>query len=150
MVERDEEAKKKRITVGLDDFDYKVVSKMSINRNLSLSEVVRTIVHQWIEYNPDLLKKNYGIVLKEVTDEILSESYDISLDKELKPFEKAIIRELPDFFELVEMISVDDLAEYFKVDSKAIKRIIFIHAKEIKRLGLNLALKNDEIFKVLE
>lgn len=149
MTERDEEKKKQRITVGLDDFDHKVVSKMSVNRKSSLSEVVRTIVHQWIEYNPDLLEKNYGIVLKEVTDEILSESYDISLDKTLKPFEKAIIKELPDFFEIVEMISVEDLAEHFKVDNRAIKRIIFVHSKEIKKLGLNLVLKNNEIFKVL-
>ncbi len=150
MTERNEEKKKQRITVGLDDFDHKVVNKMSVNRKSSLSEVVRTIVHQWIEYNPDLLEKNYGIVLKEVTDEILSESYEISLDKTLKPFEKAIIKELPDFFEIVEMISVEDLAEHFKVDNKAIKRIIFIHSKEIRKLGLNLVLKNNEIFKVLD
>ena len=149
MSERDEEAKKKRITVGLDDFDHKVVSKMSVNRNLSLSEVVRTIVHQWIEYNPDLLKKNYDIDFKEVTDELRQESYEISLDKSLKPFEKDIIKELPEFFELVESISVQDLAGHFDVDSKVIKRIIFIHGKEIKKIGLNLTLKNDVIYKNL-
>lgn len=146
MVE-EEETKKKRITVGLDEFDYSVVSKMAVNRRLHLSEVMRTIVHQWIEFNPDLLKKNYGIDLKEVTEELLSEDYKISLDKTLKPFEKAIIQELADFFELIETISIDDLAEHFKVDTKAIKRILFVHSKEIKKIGLNLVLKNNIIFK---
>ena len=78
MVE-EEETKKKRISVGLDEFEYTVVSKMAVNRKLHLSEVVRTIVHEWIEFNPDLLKKNYGIDLKEVTNELLSEGYDTSL-----------------------------------------------------------------------
>ncbi len=140
MVEEEteiEKAQKKRITVGLDEFDYHVVSKMAANRKLSLSEVVRTIVHQWIEDSPDLLKKNYGIVFKEVTDELLSEGYDTSL----------IIKELPNFFELVETISIDDLADYFKVDTKAIKKIVYTHGKEIKKLGLNLVLKNDIISK---
>jgi len=138
---------KERITVGLDDFDHKVVSKMAKNRNLHLSEVVRTIVHQWIEYNPDLLKKNYGIGFREITEEILSDGYEVSLDKTIKPFESAIIQELPNFFEIVDSISIDDLAEHFNVDNKIIRRLIFIHGKEIKKLGLNLNLKNDIIFK---
>lgn len=149
MTERDEEKKKQRITVGLDDFDHKVITKMSLNRNLSLSEVVRTVVHQWIEYNPDLLKKNYNIDFKEITDELRQESYEISIDKTLKSFEKDIIKELPEFFELVENISILDLAEHFDVDKKVIKRLIFTHGKEIRKLSLNLTLKNDVIYKIL-
>lgn len=144
----DEETKKKRITVGLDEFDYAVVSKMANNRKLHLSEVIRTIVHQWIEFNPDLLKKNYGIDLKDVTEEILRDSYEISLDKSLKPFEFTIIEELPNIFKMVDSISVFDLAEHFNIDDKAIKRIIFVHNKNVKDLGLNLVLKNDIISKI--
>ncbi|TFG09041.1 MAG: hypothetical protein EU539_00585 [Promethearchaeota archaeon] len=150
MVEKEEETQKKRITVGLDDFDHKVVNKMAINRKLSLSEVVRTIVHQWIEYNPDLLKKNYDIDFKEITDELRQESYEISLDKSLKSFEKEIIKELPEFFELVESISTEDLADHFDVDTRVIKRIMFIHGKEIKKQGLNLKLKNNVIYKEMD
>ncbi len=146
----DEETKKKRITVGLDEFDHAVVSKMANNRRLHLSEVIRTIVHQWIEFNPDLLKKNYGIDLKEVTEELLRESYEISLDKSLKPFEEKIINDLPNVFANAEVISVHDLAEHFEVDDKAIKRIMFTHNKKIKELGLNLILTNDIITKISE
>ena len=137
-----------RITVGLDDFDHKVVTKMSKNRKLPLSEVMRIIVHQWIEFNPELLKTNYGIDFKDITEEIQSESYQISIDKTLKKFEEGIIKELPEFFELVEDVSIEDLTEHFNVDNKAIKRIIFIHGKEIKKLGLNLKLKEGRIFKI--
>ena len=148
----EEDIKKKRssllrITVGLDGFDYRVVNKMALNRDLPLSEVMRFIVHQWIEYNPDLLKTNYGIDFKDITEEIQSDSYQISIDKTLKKFEEGIIKELPEFFELVEDVSIEDLTEYFNVDNKAIKRLIFVHGNKIKKLGLNLKLKEGRIYK---
>jgi hypothetical protein len=136
-----------RVTAGLDDFDYKVVNRIAKSRKLPLSEVVRTIVHYWIESNPELLKTNYGIDLKEITDELRQESYEISVDKTLKSFERDIIKELPVFFDIVESVSIDELAGHFDVDTRVIKRIIFIHGKEIKRLGLALTLKDNIIYK---
>ena len=136
-----------RITTGLDEFDYKVVNKMAQNRNKSLSEVVRSIVHHWIEFNPELLERNYGIDLKEISEEIRRESYEISLDKTLKPFEEQIIEELPGLFTVVKEISVDDLADHFGVDSKVIKKLFFSHGKLITEKGLDLELKDDKIYK---
>lgn len=148
MPENEEEIKRKsRITIGLDDFDYRVVNKMSLNRNLPLSEVIRIVVHQWIEFNPEILKRNYGIELQDITEEIQSESLEISIDKTLKPYEKAMIKELPEFFELVNDVSIEDLAEHFNLNPKAIKNIIFTHGKEIKKIGLNLKLKEGRIYK---
>ena len=137
-----------RVTAGLDEFNYKVINRMAKSRKISLSEIVRTIVHQWIEFNPELLKSNYGIAFKDITEEIQRETYEVSIDKKIKPFEKAIIKELPEFFEIVENINIEDLAEHFEVDNKVIKRLIFIHGKEIKKLGLNLILKNNVINKI--
>jgi len=136
-----------RVTAGLDDFDYKVVNRMASKRAVSLSEVVRTIIHKWIEGNPQLLNDNYGINFREITEEIERKTYEISIDKELKLFEKDIINELPDFFEMVEEVSVNDIAQHFEVDKTVIKRIIFTHGKEIKKIGINLKLKNDIIYK---
>ena len=135
-----------RITAGLDEFDHKVVTRMARARSLSLSEIVRTLIHQWIESNPEILEKNYGISFKEITEEINRESYEISLDKTLKPYERGIIDELPEFFEIVENVNIEDLSEHFNVDDKVIKRIIFTHGKELKNRGLNLKLKNNIIF----
>lgn len=153
MDDTDSEKKEKRssltrLTAGLDEFDYKVVSQMASKRANSLSEVVRSIVHKWIEDNPQLLKNNYGIDLRAVTEEIERESYQVILDKELKSFEQKIINELPNFFEMVEEASVEDLALHFKVDNNAIKRIIFVHGKKIKDTGLNLKLKNEIVYRV--
>ncbi|MHA1491860.1 MAG: hypothetical protein ACTSRI_19675 [Promethearchaeota archaeon] len=135
-----------RITAGLDEFDYKVINQMARARSLSLSEAVRTVIHRWIELNPEILEKNYGISFKEITEEIQRESYEISLDKTLKPYEKEIIDELPEFFEIVENVSIEDVSDYFNVDNKVIKRIIFTHGKELKNRGLNLKLKNNIIY----
>ncbi len=135
-----------RVMAGFDDFDFRVINQIAKNRNISLSEVVRTIVHQWIEFNPEILERNYGINFREISEEIQRETYEISLDKSLKPFEKDIINELPEFFSIVEEIDLNDLAGHFEVDKKVIKRIIFTHGKEIKKIGLNLSLKNNIIY----
>ncbi|MFX0037289.1 MAG: hypothetical protein ACFE9I_16835 [Candidatus Hermodarchaeota archaeon] len=145
--QEDIEEKKPRITVKLDEFDHKVVSRMAINRNISLSNTMRNIVHDWIENNPELLKRNYGVNIKEVSDEIFSETASLALDKSLKDIEMDIIKELPGFFELVEVVNIEDLADHFNVPDKLIKRIIFTHGKEIRKINLNLILKEGKIFK---
>ena len=141
------EEKPTRITVKLDEFDRKVVSKMAVNRNISLSNTMRNIVHQWIEDNSELLKKNYAIDVEEISEQIALETASIVLDKTLKPFEKDIIKELPQFFEMVDDVSLEDLAEHFDVSVKAIKNVIFIHSDKIKDAGLTLKYRGNRIFK---
>jgi predicted transcriptional regulator len=140
----DENERKKpkmdRITVSLDEFDYSVVEQMAKNRNLSLSEVMRNIVHNWIEYNPEILMRNYGVNVEEITREIVAESTEISIEE--------IIQKLPQFFEMVEDVSLIDLADYFGVSKKVIKKLIFEYSDEIKQIGLNLKYKGDRIYKV--
>ena len=150
MVDNETTSKEKRsslnrIMAGFDDFDYRVITQIAKYRNVSLSEVVRTTVHKWIENNPDTLKTNYVIDPSKVAREIKQESYEISVDKSLKPYEQEIINELPDFFELVENISVKDFAEHFGIDPKVIKSLFYTHGKEIKKLGLKIILKGDLI-----
>ena len=137
----------KRITVKLDEFDHKVINMMAKNRNISLSESIRNIVHQWIETNPDILERNYGIDIKEVTEEIVLESTSLSIDKKLKPVEKDIIKELPDFFTLVEDVSIEDLADHFNVSTRVIKKIMFTHSEEIEKVGLKPVLKEGRIYR---
>lgn len=147
MTSEETEEKQPRITVKLDEFDRKVVSKMSINRNISLSNSMRNIVHQWIEDNPDLLKKNYGIDVEEISAQIALETASIVLDKTIKPYEKDIIKELAQFFEMVDDVSLEDLADHFDVGVKAIKNIIFTHSDKIKKEGIILKYKGDRIYK---
>ena len=145
--QEDVEEKQKRITVKLDEFDRKVVSKMTANRNTSLSHTMRNIVHRWIEDNPDVLKRNYGIDVGEISERLALETVNVLLDKTIKPYEKAIIKELPQFFEMVGDVSLEDLAERFDVNVKAIKNLIFTHSQEIKQVGLTLKYKENRIYK---
>lgn len=129
-----------RITVSLDIFDDKVISKMSEYRDTSKSEIVRNIIHQWIEENPDTLKNNYGVSYKEINKEILVETKEITIE--------GLIEKLPEMFEMIESISLEELADYLEVDQKTIKKLIFKHGQELKEKGLDLKYVDGIITKV--
>jgi hypothetical protein len=144
----DSEEKNPRIYVKIqDDFDYRVINKMAKNRDMSLSGAVRDILHQWILQNTETLKKTYNVDIDEVNEEIFLETASLSYDKELKPLEEALINELPGFFEMVEIVEIEDLAEHFEVPVKTVKKIIFSHANVIKSKGLNLTVREGKIYK---
>ena len=78
--------------------------------------------------------------VEEITREIVSESIETSIED--------ILKRLPKFFELVEDVSLADLADYFEVSKKLIKKLLFEHSSEIKDSGLNLKYKGDRIYKI--
>jgi hypothetical protein len=128
-----------RITVSLDEFDYNVISNMSNNRNISLSEATRLVIHDWIENNSAKLKDNYGVDVKTITQEIALASMIDNIDE--------IIDELPQIFQLVDDISLPDLAEHLKINVKAVKHLLFTQGERIRKSGLNLKYKGDRIYK---
>ncbi|TET00781.1 MAG: hypothetical protein E3J90_03710 [Promethearchaeota archaeon] len=146
--EKDRKKENPRISVKIqDDFDYRVVSKMAKNRDTSLSGAMRDIVHQWILSNAEMLKKTYGVDIDEINEEIFLETASLVYDKELKPLEVKLIDELSRFFEMVEVVGIQDLADHFGVPIKTIKKILYTHAKVIKSKGLNLTVNEGRIFK---
>lgn len=128
-----------RITVSLDEFDYNVISNMSNNRNISLSEATRLVIHDWIENNSAKLKDNYGVDVKTITQEIALASMIDNIDE--------IIDKLPQIFQLVDDISLPDLAEHLKINVKAVKHLLFTQGERIRKSGLNLKYKGDRIYK---
>ena len=146
--QEDNEQKNPRISVKIqDDFDYRVINKMAKNRDMSLSGAVRDIVHQWILQNTETLSKTYNVDIDEINEEIFLDTATLSYDKELKPLEESLINELPGFFEMVEIVDIEDLAEHFEVPVKTVKKIIFSHANSIKNKGLNLTVREGKIYK---
>ena len=129
-----------RITVSLDEFDYKVISKMAKNRNIGLSEATRIVIHNWIETNPDKLKTNYGVDINELTEELAMASMIDSVSE--------IIIRLPQIFQLVDDISLIDLADHLEINVRAVKHLFFTQGEKIEKLGLNLKFKGDRIYKV--
>ena len=129
-----------RVTVSLDEFDYKVISKMAKNRNIGLSEATRLVIHNWIETNPDKLKTNYGVDVKELTEGIALASMIGSVNE--------IINRLPKIFQLVDDINLLDLADHLEINEKAVKHLFFTQGEKIGKLGLNLKFKGDRIYKL--
>ena len=129
-----------RITVSLDIFDDKVISKMSEYRDTSKSEIIRNIIHQWIEENPNTLKNNYAVDFMEINREIKVETEEITIP-ELK-------ENLLSMSEMFGKISVEELADLLEVDQKTIKNLIFKHGPELKEEGLHLQYNNGMIEKV--
>ena len=50
---------------------------MSEYRDTSKSEIIRNIIHQWIEENPNTLKNNYAVDFMEINREIKVETEEI-------------------------------------------------------------------------
>lgn len=46
-----------RITFSLDAFDERVINLMVQKRRQNRSETVRNLIHNWIENNPNILKR---------------------------------------------------------------------------------------------
>ena len=59
-----------RITIVLDTFDKRVITLMAMKRIESHSEIVRYLIHTWIENNLNILKSNYDIDLDNIAREI--------------------------------------------------------------------------------
>jgi len=119
-----------RVTVTLDIFDDKVIDQMSKHRDASKSEMIRFMVRQWIEENPNMLEKNYGVNIDDINKEIAAKSKGITPEH--------LIDKLPSMFNSIERISINELADFLDVDQKTIKNIIFQHGEELKEKGLTL------------
>jgi len=74
MSSKTSESSKPRITFTLGEFDERVIEKMAKKRDVSKSEIVRNLIHNWIEDNHDILKNNYEIDFKEITEELQQDS----------------------------------------------------------------------------
>lgn len=119
-----------RVTVSLDIFDDKVISEMSKYRDTSKSEIIRNIIHQWIEENPDTLRTNYGINFRDINKEIIIESKGITI--------QGLIEKLPSLFKTIESIALEELADFLEVDQKTIKNLIFEHSADLQEKGIKL------------
>lgn len=77
-----------RITLILDTFDEKIIKMMAEKRKQSHSEIVRNLVHNWIETNPNILRSNYDIDLIDITKEIIITDYYQIIQNSIQKLEK--------------------------------------------------------------
>lgn len=126
-----------RITFSLGSFEEKVIVKMADKREVSKSEIVRTLIHNWIEENSDLLKTNYGIDLEDVSREILLESG-----------KKDILEELVKSLKRVKSINIDRLAAMLDINPNDLVKIINDNGDKLEEKGYNLIVDEDTVKKL--
>jgi hypothetical protein len=128
-----------RITFSLDAFDERIISLMAQKRKQSRSETVRSLVHNWIESNPTILKSNYDIDLNDITREIEIADYDQVI--------QGSIQKLVRYSELFNEIEFDILAEQLEISKKILRDIIFEYRNKLEKLGVKLRIRGKLIVK---
>ena len=136
MSSKTTESSKPRITFTLGEFDERVIEKMSKKRDVSKSEIVRNLIHNWIEDNHDILKNNYEIDFKEITEELQQDS------------SKEIMNKIPQLFKRIKnKIEIIQLAELLEINPKTLTNLILLQGDDLEKEGLNLQIDGEFIIK---
>lgn len=126
-----------RITFSLGSFEEKVIIKMAEKREVSKSEIIRTLVHNWIEENSDLLKNNYGILLE-----------DISREMRIETSGSYLIDELLGSFKRTKRIHIDRLATKLDVNSNDLLKLLDDTGDELEKKGLSLEINGEYVIRL--
>ena len=128
-----------RITFSLDAFDERVITMMAKKRKQSRSETVRSLIHTWIEANPNILKSNYDIDLNDITREIEITDYNQVIQDS--------IQKLVKYSDLFNEIEFDILADQLEISRKILRDIIFDYKNKLEKLGIKLRIRGKLIVK---
>jgi hypothetical protein len=124
-------------TLILDAFNNKIISLISERKQEFRSEVVRDIVHNWIERNQDNLKRNFDIDRNDIIK-------DIEYNKTLK----STVEKLKNYSDSFNKIELDTLAKLLGVNNKILVDIILVHFDKLEKIGVTLELRGNLIVKV--
>ena len=130
-----------RLTVTLDLFSKKIITKMAGFKGTTKSEIIRDILSKWIEANPDIIKENYNVNYMDLRREIEMES-------ELRDL-KDIVKKLPIMFKRIKKkIEIERLADLLDINSKSLTNFILFQGDELQKEGLSLQVDGDFVIKV--
>lgn len=141
------ETSKKRITVNLENIDYKIIDALEGVIANSKAAVIYQMIKEWINQNSERIMKIWEIDLAGIRRQVLAETKGLSIKEELKDLDREIIKQLPMLFETISSINSKDLAEILEVNQKTLQRVIFGYRKELLKLGLNLIYEDGLITK---
>ena len=141
------ETSKKRITVNLENIDYKIIDALEGVIANSKSAVIYQMIKEWINQNSEHIMKTWEIDLAGIRRQVIAETKGLSIKKELKDLDREIIEQLPMLFETISSINSKELAEILEVNQKTLQRVIFGYRTELLKLGLNLAYEDGLITK---
>ena len=137
----------KRITVNLDQIDYKIVETLEGVIGNSKSSVIYQMVKEWINQNADRIMNTWNIDLVGIRRNVISELKGLSIQEEMKDLEKDIIKQLPALFETINNIEPEELASILEINAQTLKKVVLMYRKELLDLGLNLKYEDGKIKK---
>jgi len=141
------ETSKKRITVNLENIDYKIIDALEGVIANSKAAVIYQMIKEWINQNSERIMNTWEIDLAGIRRQVLAETKGLSIKEELKELDKEIIEQLPKLFETISSINSKELAEILEVNQKTLQRVVFGYRKELLKLGLNLIYEDGLIIK---
>ena len=141
------ETSKKRITVNLENIDYKIIDALEGVIANSKAAVIYQMIKEWINQNSERIMKTWEIDLAGIRRQVLAETKGLSIKEELKELDREIIEQLPMLFDTIATIKAKDLAEILDVNQKTLQRVIFGNRQELLKLGLNLIYEDGLIIK---
>lgn len=136
---------KERITVNIDKLDHEIITNLIGVMGNSKSAIVAQMIKEWIHHNSEKMMKTWEIDLAGIKRQIIAEAKGVELEKELKEYELSIINKLPDIFDSVEEIEVDEVAQLLGVSVLSIRKIIIFQKKKLEEVGLDLIYKSGTI-----
>lgn len=143
--EKDQEKERKkpklpRITVSLDKFSEKIITRMADFKGTTKSEIIRDVLSKWIEANTEIITNNYNVNYDDLRREIELESEERDI--------KEISNKLPQFFKRIKnKIEIIRLADLLDINPKTLTNFILLHGDDIEKKGLNLQIDGDFITK---
>jgi len=141
------ENSKKRITVNLENIDYKIIDALEGVIANSKAAVIYQMIKEWINQNSERIMNTWEIDLAGIRRQVLAETKGLSIKEELKELDKEIIEQLPKLFQTISSINSKELAEILEVNQKTLQRVVFGYRKELLKLGLNLIYEDGLIIK---
>lgn len=138
----------KRITVNLDEIDFKIVETLEGVIGNSKSSVVYQMVKEWINQNAEHIMRTWDIDLVGIRRQVIAEMKGLSLKTDdMQELEKEIINQLPELFETIINIKPEELASILEINAHMLKKVILMKRKELLKLGLDLKYEDGKIIK---
>jgi len=136
---------KNRATINIDRLDHEIVLNLIGVIGNSKSAVICQMVKDWIKQNTENLINTWEIDLPGIKRQIIAEAKGIKIDKDLKDFEESVIEQIPELFEAIESISIEEAAKMLEIAPFTLKKIIIYHRKTLEGKGLELTYKDGSI-----
>jgi len=138
---------KKRITVNLEQIDYKIIEALEGVIANKKASVIYQMIKEWINQNSDRIMKTWGIDLAGIRKEVLAETKGLPIKEELQKLDIEIINQLPKLFKTINSIEVEELAEILEINQRTLKKVIFGYRDELLKLDLDVKYEDGLIIK---